>query len=35
MGDEGMDMEGDASGELNPMAAEAPPMAGGDIGGLP
>jgi len=35
MGDEGMDMEGGVNSELNPMAAEVPPMAGGDVGGLP
>ncbi len=35
MGDEGMDMEGGANAELNPMAAEAPPTPGGDVGGMP
>jgi len=35
MGEEGMDMENGANAELNPMAAEAPPTPGGDVGGLP
>ncbi len=34
MGDEDMDMGGEATGELNPMASEVPPqVSGGDVGG--
>jgi len=34
-GDDGMPIEGGVESELNPMAAEAPPTPGGDVGGLP
>ena len=34
MGGEDMDMGGEATGELNPMASEVPPqVSGGDVGG--
>jgi len=35
MPDEDMGPEGGVDAELNPMAAEAPPTPGGDVGGLP